>query len=104
MKASLKVVSRLFAIFALSPWPISVLFFPPELSASIADPSPFDFVQPDGSKVTLRLRGDEFFHWYEDSGGFTLVREGNTFLYAITNAVGQLVATKQPVGKVDPRN
>ena len=72
------------------------------LEAMPADSAPFAYTQPDGSKVTLRLRGDEFFHWYEDMQGFTVVRKGNAFVYANLDAAGQLEPTAWVAGRVDP--
>lgn len=41
-----------------------VLFFAaPFLRAVQADPTPFKYVQPDGSVIILQNHGDEYFHW-----------------------------------------
>lgn len=73
-------------------------------SAMPADPRPFDFTQPDGTKVKLRLRGDEFFHWHEDMTGFAVVRDGERFVYATLDpGTGQMRPTEYLAGKVDPR-
>ena len=77
--------------------------FCPRARAIIADPNPFEFIQPDGSRVTLRLRGDEFYHWQEDTNGFTIVRQGNRFVYATLDAQQNLVPTVWQAGQVDPR-
>jgi M6 family metalloprotease-like protein len=74
-----------------------------ESGAIMADPRPFDYTQPDGTRITLRLRGDEFFHWQEDSEGFTVMLESRTYVYATLNAQNQLVATIWNVGQIDPR-
>lgn len=71
--------------------------------AVIADPRPFDFTQPDGTKITLRLHGDEFFHWQEDAEGFTVIREGNLFVYATLDRENRLQPTIWNVGQIDPR-
>lgn len=77
--------------------------FCPRAHAIIADPNPFEFTQPDGSKVTLRLRGDEFYHWQEDTNGFTVVRQDNRFVYATLDAQQNLVPTVWQAGQADPR-
>lgn len=77
--------------------------FTPEAMAVIADPRPVDYTQPDGTKVTLYLRGDEFFHWHEDANGFTVMRNGNTFVYATLDAQNRLVPTAWQAGQIDPR-
>ncbi len=75
----------------------------PEAAAISADPRPFEHTQPDGTRVTLRLRGDEFFHWHEDLQGFTVVRVGSRFEYARLNAQNALEATGTQAGRTDPR-
>src|SRR5688572_19398406 len=71
--------------------------------AIIADPNPVEFTQPDGTKVTLRLRGDEFFHWLEDVNGFTVVLEKGWHVYARLDAQNRLVPTIWQAGNIDPR-
>ena len=39
------------------------------LWADVATPNPIKMKQPDGSTVTLRLHGDEFYSWYTDLNG-----------------------------------
>src|SRR4051812_22048500 len=68
-----------------------------------ADPKPFEFTQPDGSKVTLYLRGDEFFHWHEDTNGYTVVSHDGRFVYAGLNEQKQLVPTVWEAGRDDPK-
>jgi M6 family metalloprotease-like protein len=86
-------------LFLLPAW---FLVSPEHVNAMPADPMPYEFTQPDGSKVTLRLRGDEFFHWYEDMDGFTVLRNGDKFVYAKVNAAGALEATNLIAGKANP--
>jgi len=38
-----------------------------------ADPTPREVTQPDGTKIQVRLRGDEFFHWTETPNGYAVV-------------------------------
>ncbi len=75
----------------------------PRAAAMMADPRPFTFTQPDGVKITLLLRGDEFFSWQEDTNGFTVVRDNATFVYATLDAQNRLVPTPWQVGQTDPR-
>src|SRR5262245_50786209 len=65
-------------LLALSPYPCAF--------AIMADPKPIQFTQPDGSSVMLHLRGDEFFHWEEDTNGFTVLRVGGQAVYARLDA------------------
>lgn len=67
-----------------------------------ADPTPFTFVQPDGTRILLRTRGDEFFHWHEDMNGYTVIRQENRFVYAQLDANQQLSPGTALVGEVQP--
>lgn len=71
--------------------------------AMTASPFPFDVTQPDGTTVTLYIRGNEYFHWLEDVNGYTVVRQVDTFLYAKLDSNQQLAPTQWMVGKVDPK-
>src|SRR6266568_4817228 len=75
----------------------------PKSSAIMADPNPFEWTQPDGSKIKLRLRGDEFFHWREDMAGFTVLLQNQEYVYARLDSQNQLAPTTWQVGRVDPR-
>jgi len=39
-----------------------------------ADPTPHQFIQPDGSKLTVVLHGDEFFNYLTTTDGYTVVK------------------------------
>jgi M6 family metalloprotease-like protein len=67
-----------------------------------ADPRAWEFTQPDGTNVVLRLRGDEFFHWHEDAGGYSVVRTGDRFVYADLDEAGDLSPTPWMAGAADP--
>ena len=67
-----------------------------------ASPFPFDVNQPDGTKITLRVRGDEFYHWYEDLRGFTVVLDSGRYVYAGVDRIGDLFPTQFVVGHDDP--
>ncbi len=47
--------------------------------AAKAWPYPMTFTQSDGTQITVRLHGDEDFHWYTDMQGNILQRTGNDF-------------------------
>ena len=62
-------------------------------SAVPADPTPIRVKQPDGTTLTVRLRGDEFFHFHETLDGVPLARNAKGgFCYAKMND-GRLVAS-----------
>jgi len=68
-----------------------------------ASPHPFEVTQPDVTKVMLRIRGDEYFHWNEDMKGYTVVRSNGRYVYAQLNKQGRLAPTSWEVGKVNPK-
>ncbi len=62
--------------------------------AVTAYPYPFDYKQPDGSIVTIRLRGDEKVHWAETMDGYTLLNNGNDgWEYAVLDDKNDLVCS-----------
>jgi M6 family metalloprotease-like protein len=76
----------------------------PEVARAIsANPNLWEHTQPNGKKIKLRVHGDEWFNWTEDTNGFTVVKSGNRFLYASVDAQGQLVPTAFEVGTDDPK-
>jgi M6 family metalloprotease-like protein len=70
--------------------------------AVIANPEPSDLTQPDGTRITLRLRGDEHLHWMEDMNGYPVEQAGEVWVYATHDASGALVPTTVRVGSADP--
>jgi M6 family metalloprotease-like protein len=68
-----------------------------------ASPQPITFTQPDGTRVTIRPKGDEFTHWFEDMNGFAVVPSGASLVYAQRRADGSLGATALRVGRDNPR-
>lgn len=58
-----------------------------------AFPGPYTFTQPDGTKLSVTLHGDEYFHYYTTLDGVILVREGDTFFIAEISDDGDIRAT-----------
>ncbi len=58
-----------------------------------ADPRPRTFTQPDGTAITVKLRGDERTHFYLTEDDHLLVREGDTFYYGDIATDGSLKAS-----------
>ncbi len=83
---------------------VGLCTIPQQASAIPANPNVIHEKQPDGTVIALHFRGDEFFHWYEDLEGFTVVRDGAIYKYADVSAQGRLVATAAVVGRDNPRN
>jgi M6 family metalloprotease-like protein len=72
--------------------------------AVLASPQPFIAEQPDGTKIVLRVKGDEWHHWLEDHKGYLVIKEPvrkGRYMYA--KVVDQeRVSTGLEVGKVNP--
>ena len=93
----IRALRYLFVILAL------VLMSAPAYSAP-AYPGLIEDIQPDGSRVVLRVKGDEHFAWTEDADGYTVVRHKGWYKYAKLNATtGRLAPTQHVVGQADPR-
>ena len=58
-----------------------------------AFPGPYTFTQPDGTKLSVTLHGDEHFSYYTTLDGVILVREGDTFYIAEISDEGDIKAT-----------
>ncbi len=75
----------------------------PSTFAAPANPNSFQEVQPDGTRVSLRVRGDEHFNWTEDLAGFTVIQSKGWYEYAKLNPQGRLVPTGLRVGHNNPK-
>jgi len=64
------------------------------LNAIPASPYPIKITQPDGTEITVRLRGDEYFKYKTTLDGYALIPDSNGILtYAQQDASGNLVTT-----------
>jgi M6 family metalloprotease-like protein len=67
--------------------------------------SPSIVGQPDGSSAEVRLFGDEFYHWLESPGGYTVVRDpvSGWYCYADVSTDGmRLLSTGARLGNPPP--
>lgn len=69
-----------------------------------ACPAPCPARQPDGARIQVYLRGDERAHWQEDDRGFRILppRGSGFWVYAITDANGNVAPGQGVVGRDDP--
>lgn len=74
--------------------------------AVMACPDPIEIQQPDGTKIKVVVRGDEFCSWYEDLDGYTVIKDSQTkfWTYAQKDDFGDLVSSKNFVGKISPKD
>ena len=59
------------------------------LSAAPAYPGKVVVTQPDGTRITLRIHGDEFGHWVTDEKGTVMVCEANGFWRPAPSTISQ---------------
>ena len=74
-----------------------------EVFAINASPHPINATQPDGTKIVLKIKGDEHFHWQEDNNGYTVLKEKGRYVYAQRGASGHLIPTELEVGQSNPK-
>jgi M6 family metalloprotease-like protein len=69
-----------------------------------ACPAGAEVVQPNGTAITVFLRGDEHTHWNESKDGYLITKDEKNegWVYMVEEA-GAAVASKHVVGKADPR-
>src|ERR1035437_772745 len=74
--------------------------------ASPANPRPYPFFQPDGTAITLHVRGDEWFHWYETTDGrpVGLDTASGYWFYLRPSAPGTNILSAERVGLDRPRD
>jgi len=69
-----------------------------------ATPDPITIIQPDGSKITIQLQGDEYHHYKTTLDGYTLIaNEEGVFTYATADANGNLVSSKIKANNIEKR-
>ena len=75
-----------------------------ETIACPAAPQPVEVLQPDGTKLELTFHGDKYYHWYEDTDGYTVVRNGRSYFYAERDGNGDLKPSRHLAGKTAPQS
>ena len=65
------------------------------LQAAKAHPGPFTVTQSDGTQVTVKIHGDEDFHYYTTLDGVILFREGNDYYVANISDNGEIINSGQ---------
>jgi len=76
-----------------------------DIQAVPAYPYPVEVRQPDGTVLTLRLRGDEFHHFLQTVDGYPVSKdEDGTYCYATLDIKGNLVSTKIKANNRSERN
>lgn len=83
-------MKELFKAFA---FPVALVLFSPQLYAKPAKPGLIEMHQPDGAAVSLRLVGDENFHYWLSEDGYPVVETSGGFFFGKMEADGRLAAT-----------
>ena len=82
-----------------------ILFFFSALYAIPAIPYPIIVTQPDGTELTVMLKGDERIHWHESMDGYTLLYNKEAFLtYAYLDDDGNLHPSEFIATDIENRN
>jgi len=83
----------------------ATIFTTSSLYAVPANPAPFTITQPDGSVLTIRMRGDEFFHYKTTVDGYALINNKEGVLtYAQPDKTGVLISTKVKATNINKRS
>lgn len=95
----MRMYTRWFIIF------ISIFSFSINLFAVPASPYPYKITQPDGTEITIRLRGDEFFKYKTTEDGYPLIADTKGILtYAKLDASGNLISTNVKANDIKKRS
>ena len=64
---------------------------------------PMEIEQPNGEKISCFASGDEFFNWYHDAEGYTIIQNVNDGYYYYAKKDGDnVVPSEYLVNKIDP--
>ncbi len=70
-----------------------------------AYPHPVEYTQPDGSVITIQLKGDERINWAETKDGYTILASRDGFYeYAMADEEGDLVLSGVRVSPAETRS
>lgn len=83
---------------------LALILFSVDSFSVPATPYPIKFIQPDGTELTIRLRGDEFFNYETTLDGY-LIRKDDTgfYKYATVDNNNNIKATQVRVNPIEKR-
>jgi M6 family metalloprotease-like protein len=81
---------------------MTLLLVSPLAHAAFLSKQPFEIHQPDGSKLSCFISGDEFFNWLHDENDYTLIQANDGFYYYAISEQGNLVPSTYKAGSVNP--
>ena len=95
----MKFSSALLLVF------LSSTFYCSNLFAIKATPYPVSITQPDGTVLTVRIHGDETFHYKTTLDGYPLITDKNDILtYALADSNGNLISTSVKATNIESRS
>lgn len=80
----------------------TILYFAPNAHAIMANPNPITITQPDGSTLTIRIHGDESFHYTTTLDGYLIEKDIDGFFKYVDFEADKL--TTQTAGNIDARS
>lgn len=83
---------------------VATLLSATQLLAVPATPYPVKVTQPDGRELTVRLNGDEFYHFYTTEDGYTIVKNEMGFFTYAQRAEGKLEPTAMVARNISERS
>jgi M6 family metalloprotease-like protein len=96
-----KLIPLLFINFLF----FQLAFLPYIANAINANPYPVEFMQPDGSKITILMKGDEKVRWAETMDGYSIMfNRTGTYEYSILNAENNMVPSGVQAKNQDERS
>ena len=83
---------------------VATLLTATQLLAVPATPYPVKVTQPDGRELTVRLNGDEFYHFYTTEDGYTIVKNEMGFFTYAQRVEGKLEPTAMVARNISERS
>jgi len=94
-----KTINTIIYVYLFTIGSISMVHSMPAL------PKPIEITQPDGSKLTILLKGDEYLHFTQTTDGYDLKQNKYGFYtYASRDTEGRLLSSDQIARNVDERS
>lgn len=91
---------RKFYRFKILTLCLTLLFAAVSAYAVPAKPTPIKVKQADGTELTIKKFGDEFFNWTTTTDGYNVAQKNGVYYYANVNANGTKVASNQKANQV----
>jgi M6 family metalloprotease-like protein len=94
-------IRSLFAVIAFS---LLIIFISISTYAVPAYPNPIQYSQPDGSEITILLKGDEKIKWAQTPDGYSiLISNEGYYEYGTINSKGDLIPSGVRVSELNDR-